>query len=159
MCFPCLLFVYTTPKTIKMLSKFIIFEIMWSDARIPAFGQLRPPPQRRVLRTMYLMVCEHESIVRQHSEIVFLDVICRTETSSWRQFSWFLEFHQMMIWRSLSTWFLMLSSIMNITDVYFHRFLMTHENHHFSTMAGKAEIHQYLCEIGRLNGNQHANPM
>ena len=44
---------------------------MWSDARIPAFGQLRPPPQRRVLRTMCLMVCEHESIVRQHSEIVF----------------------------------------------------------------------------------------
>ena len=69
-------------KITKISSNFVIFQEMLQMGRFPPFGQPHHTPQRRVLRTMYLRVCKHQSIVRQHSEIAFLDVIWRTETSS-----------------------------------------------------------------------------
>ena len=41
----------------KISSNSIIFQEMLQMCRFPAFGRPRPPPQRRVLRTMYLISC------------------------------------------------------------------------------------------------------
>ena len=108
---------------------------------------------------MYLTVCGHQSIVRQHNEIVCLEAFAVRRRHLEGNVNDFCERHQMMIRRSLFTSCLMQISIMNITYLHSRHFSIICENQHCLAITEKAEIHQYLCEIGRLSGNQHANLM
>ena len=87
----CLLSRYINVKISIMCSKFALSQEMLPMGRLPAFGQPRPPPQRRVLRTIDFKWCDKQNIVRQHKEIASGNFIWSSETSSSYKISWILQ--------------------------------------------------------------------
>ena len=74
-----------------MWLKSALFQKMLPMGRFPAFGQPRPPPQSRMIRTINFKWCDKQSILREHREIASGDVIWSSETSSSYQISRILE--------------------------------------------------------------------
>ena len=72
----------------------------WSPRRVPGLEESASHHVLTITRTS-----QHESIVRQHSEIAFWMVICGTETSSRGQKSWFLKIKRTSIFDNFHTGF------------------------------------------------------
>ena len=98
----------------------------------------------RVLRTMFWItwMSEHWSIVRQHSEIAFLMIICCTETSSGGRFSYFLKIDNDDPWGSRITPKSLLW-LLGITRVPLDIFYFDQSNHHIFKKVGGFE--KYTC--------------